>query len=276
MSFDSKNQGDVEFERSLVESAHSDAPPHDVRDALARFSGTLSATIPRQSSGGDFSGVHGQSSSTATGTLAKAAGARAVRGAAAKWLLLGAIGGSAVTAAVTVGRPGREANSPVPILDRQAPPSPRAPGAAPVPLPYPVSSAEAAPLSERRTASPATTSKWPFQVRARPIEHRAEAPHDQVVRPSVEDSSTLAAEVSLIDEARTAVMLGEHDEAVHIIERYHRDFPSGALAPDADVVALEAAAAKRDASEVARRAALFLSRYPSDPHAARVRWLAKH
>ena len=61
-----------------------------------------------------------------------------------------------------------------------------------------------------------------------------------------------------------------------MIERYHREFPDGALAPDADVVALEAVAAKRDQGETARRAALFLSRYPGDPHAARVRWLADY
>jgi TolA-binding protein len=84
----------------------------------------------------------------------------------------------------------------------------------------------------------------------------------------------LAAEVSWIDAARTASLDGNHDEAIRLIERYHRDFPKGALAPDADVVALEAVAAKRDRAEVARRSALFLSQYPSDPHAARVRGLA--
>jgi TolA-binding protein len=69
---------------------------------------------------------------------------------------------------------------------------------------------------------------------------------------------------------------GDNDESIRLIERYRQDFPKGALAPDADVVALEALAAKGDKAEVARRAALFLSRYPGDPHAARVRWLAEH
>jgi TolA-binding protein len=87
-------------------------------------------------------------------------------------------------------------------------------------------------------------------------------------------SSPLAAEVARIDAARTSNAVGDYDGTVQLVERYHRDFPSGALAPDADVVALEAVAAKRDRAETARRAALFLSRYPGDPHAARVKWLA--
>jgi outer membrane protein assembly factor BamD (BamD/ComL family) len=90
------------------------------------------------------------------------------------------------------------------------------------------------------------------------------------------DTLTLAAEVSRIDTARAANATGEYDEAIRLIQRYHRDFPDGALAPDADVVALEALAAKRDRGEIGRQAALFLSRYPADPHAARVRWLAEH
>ena len=90
------------------------------------------------------------------------------------------------------------------------------------------------------------------------------------------DASTLAAEVSRIDTARAANATGEYDEAIRLIQRYHRDFPEGALAPDADVVALEALAAKRDRGEIGRRAALFLARYPADPHAARVKWLAGH
>lgn len=40
------------------------------------------------------------------------------------------------------------------------------------------------------------------------------------------------------------------------------------------MVALEAVATKRDHAEVARRAALFLALYPTDPHAARVKSLA--
>ena len=69
--------------------------------------------------------------------------------------------------------------------------------------------------------------------------------------------------------------MGDHQEAIRLVDGYHHDFPSGALAAEADVVALEAAAAGRDEAEVARRAQRYLRRYPNDPHAARVRQLAK-
>jgi TolA-binding protein len=90
------------------------------------------------------------------------------------------------------------------------------------------------------------------------------------------EPSTLAAEVSRIDIARIAVASGDFDGAIRLIERYHGDFPEGALSPDADVVALEAAVGKHDRAEVAERARRFLTRYPNDPHAARVRWLTEH
>jgi outer membrane protein assembly factor BamD (BamD/ComL family) len=55
---------------------------------------------------------------------------------------------------------------------------------------------------------------------------------------------------------------------------YHRDFPSGTLAPDAEVVAIEALVDMKDRTTMARRAARFLALYPTDPHANRVKRLA--
>jgi hypothetical protein len=69
---------------------------------------------------------------------------------------------------------------------------------------------------------------------------------DQEATGQTGSDSTRSAEVSRIDAARTANAAGDYDETVWLVERYHRDFPDGALAPDADVVALEAVAAKRD------------------------------
>jgi TolA-binding protein len=114
----------------------------------------------------------------------------------------------------------------------------------------------------------------------RPQIEAAETPHPTSRAPSRKQRSarpivvsTLAAEVSRIDTARTAISVGDYEGAMQLIARYHADFPEGALAADADVVALEAATARGDRAEVARRAKDFLSRYPHDPHAARVRGL---
>jgi TolA-binding protein len=200
-----------------------------------------------------------------------------------KWLLLGALGGSIVTAGVIVQYRDGPPDSPKPVLDQEPPAAYAARAAPPVLMP----SHEPVATSESRTASALTLARYSGQERARPIHHqpglgrltqtastgdsKAEATNRRVANGSI-----LAAEVSRIDAARSASTGGANDEAIRLIERYHQDFPKGALAPDADVVALEAVAAKGDKAEITRRAALFLSRYPADPHAARVKWLATH
>ncbi|HWZ89226.1 MAG TPA: hypothetical protein VNW92_10260, partial [Polyangiaceae bacterium] len=88
-------------------------------------------------------------------------------------------------------------------------------------------------------------------------------------------SSTLGAQVALLDASRTAIAAGAFGEALRLTEQYQRDFPAGELTPDAEVVALEALAARGDRDELAVRAARFLARYPADPHAARVKALAE-
>jgi hypothetical protein len=281
MSFDRENQERTEFERSLLESARADAPPQDPEHAWARFAGALSLVVPGQAGAGQEAPV--SASATTAGTVAKLVSVRAARGAVVKWLLLGALGGSAVTAAVIAPRRDGKPDSPKPVLYQEPP----AADAAHVPLPVLIPSHEPVPTSESRTASPVMLAKHSDQGRARPIQHQPVFgrltqtafkgdSQERVTAPPGADLSTLAAEVSRIDAARRASAGSDNDESIRLIERYHQDFPKGALAPDADVVALEALAAKGDKAEVARRAALFLSRYPGDPHAARVRWLAEH
>jgi hypothetical protein len=273
---------DAEFERRLLDSARGDAPPEDARSAWARLS-SVSSSIPwgtRAGATGD--GGRRESEATANATVAGGRGwpaaARASRRASAKWLLLGVIGGSALTAAVMI-RSRREPTDP-----------PAALVAGTSGVPATVAHATDVPARAsgteipRATASDTATASAPIHPRhAGPRRARAtrdpvgsEVSADEPVEASAAESSTLSAEVSRIDAARTSNARGDYDQAIRRIERYHRDFPHGALAPDADVVALEAVAAKRDQAETARRAALFLSRYPGDPHTARVKWLEEH
>jgi len=271
MSFDRENRSDAEFERRLLESARKDGPAHSAQDAWARFADGLSLIAPNPSPG---SGGH---RAAAEATCATSVAKAAVRGVAMKWLFLGAIGGSAVTAVVVQHREGTP-NSPaverLPAVPRRTADEAHVPP----PVGNPVT------ILQPRIATSAPLAKRPGPARDRPQPHppnagrvsesltgEKETPIHAVVAPS----SVLAAEVARIDAARTASSNGKHDEAIRLIERYHLDFPDGALAPDADVVALEAVAAKHDRAEVARRAARFLSQYPGDPHAARVRGLAE-
>ena len=236
MSSATRSPADTAFERRLLESAREDAQPSDVEAAWARLAGGLGAVSL------DLGGAPVRLPTPVEATAGRTAFA-------ARWMLVGAIAGSGLTGALLMGRR----------------PSPAAP-----------------PAVERAVPPTAQTGSPPASVVQRPAAEEAPHPakhrlaHASVPAHRAAELSTLAAEVSRLDTARVAIVSGDYDEAMRLIARYHEDFPNGALAPDADVVALEAAAAKHDRAEVARRAASFLARYPNDPHTARVEWLAKH
>ena len=233
---------DANFARALLASARGDATPPDVPGAWARFAEALASAAPGP--------VGGRRSPAGDATRPVTPGGGGTRLGAVKWLVIGALAGAASTASVVV------RHRPVATV---APATATAPPAEPVP---PAVASGGTPTPPPRLAPAATGT--------------VRLGHGRDQREPVKSvpPSTLSAEVSRIDTARTASALGDTDEALRLIDRYHHDFPTGALSPDADVVALEAAAAGRDPSEVQRRAALFLARYPNDPHAARVRALA--
>ena len=279
-------QSDAEFERSLLQSAQDDAPPDDAQQAWARFAGTMNLVVSGTEPASGLYRANVPGDGTASANITHAAAIRAARVNAMKWLLLGALGGSGLTAAVLMERHAPKLGSsarPAAVaststIQVSSPPNrfepesrvgeqPTAPASEAVLSTTPRRHSAQAwtpsnPQSEHLTSATETASK----------NHPNETPGETLVAPS----STLAAEVSRLDAARTAIAAGAYDEAIRLVQRYHRDFPAGALSPDADVVAIEAEAAKPDQAAVARRAALFLARYPGDPHAARVKWLAEH
>jgi hypothetical protein len=229
------------FARRLLASARADAAPHDVTEAWTRFTARVGSLVPDPVS--DLGGPRAHVAAFAN---------RAARRAAVKWLLLGALGGGGLTAGLMV-----ERRPPAP--ERPAVESPAPPAAQAGDTVFPPATSEDRP---------------PAKTVPRAAAHRLArvgGPSRRAVEPS-----TLAAEVSRIDIARIAIASGDFDGAIRLIERYHDDFPEGALAPDAEVVALEAVVGKNDRAEVGQRARGFLARYPNDPHAARVRWLAQH
>ncbi len=252
---------DAAFARRLLDSARGDPQPGDAGEAWARFAGTLSALVPEARGN-----VGAPPASVGNGLPVSVAVSGAVGVArlpwftAVKWLMLGGIAGAGLTAGLPIElRP--------PVVER----------AVAEPTPTGALTDEPPPAFEatvdRRSVRPETDTEknvpraprhHPFRASA----FRASAPARAAVTPS-----TLAAEVSRIDDARAALAAGDPAESTRLIERYHDDFPSGALAPDADVVGLEAAAANHDRSEVVRGARRFLMRYPNDPHAARIRAL---
>jgi hypothetical protein len=66
---------------------------------------------------------------------------------------------------------------------------------------------------------------------------------------------------------------GAADEALNLLARYLRSFPKGKLVPDAEVMAIEAHAAKGDCARVVREVTRFLQRHPRAPQRTRVEQL---
>ncbi|MFL5306136.1 MAG: hypothetical protein ACJ8F1_13035 [Polyangia bacterium] len=250
------SSADQEFERALLASARADEPPADRRaeitdQAWARFSARAVAL-------GDV--LRGQSPRSESGRGAghgHVARTRTVSGAHWRWLLAGALGGSAVTAGLFALRP------PVQV------------GA------LAVGGAEASPPPARPAPTVAVPVPAPARIEQRPAIRRERRRNQQTGRASVDPSalaappSNLAAEVAALDAARAAATSGQLDQALALISRYHYDFPAGELAADAEVIAIEALDAKNDRAEMTRRASRFVEQHPDDPHAGRIKRLLR-
>ena len=241
---DHHGSNDERFERLLIDSARGDELPSNVDAAWDRFGAALNAA------GG-----------LAVGAAGAIAARRAQRWLAAKWLIWGALTGSALTALSL--RPSHEPHA----LQSAAAP-------AVIAVPAVANSARAAGIELEARHIPGTppgTTKP--KLRSAPARTFAASPsHGEAPAPP---HSTLAAQVSLLDTARSALAAGAYAEALSLAERYRTEFPNGELAPEAEVVAIEALVEQGERQPALERAARFLARYPGDPHSARVKWLVR-
>jgi hypothetical protein len=239
---DQHGSSDERFERLLLESAQSDELPSNVDAAWHKFDAAL----------------HGVSV-LAAGAAGALSARRAQHWLAAKWLIGGVLTGSALTALSLHAS-----------HEQHAQPSAALSAAIAVPAASNNTSAARIERTTPQPESPATTTaarSAPRSTRAgRPPSPSAAAP---------QRSSTLAAQVSMLDAARSALAAGAFAEALRLAERYRTDFPGGELAPEAEVVAIEALVERADRKAASERAARFLARYPGDPHTARVKWLVR-
>lgn len=266
-----ETEQELAFERQLLNSARSDAvPPAAVHAAWARFAG---ATAALAALSGGVNAARGIPAST-----------KAV--VAAKWLAIGALCGSSLTAVWLRSKPSalptpaalvpsssawraageltRASSTPAML---SAEPSPPAPGVLLAP------GITASPGVMRRGTDAGQTR---LRGERRPLESSASsAPlRDTRSAPAIARRSTLAAEVSLLDSARAASFAGAYRDALRRIDDYHQQFPTGELSADAEVVAIDALAAEHSALGV-ERARRFLERYPNDPHTAHVTSVAQ-
>jgi len=241
---------DEDFERRLLASARDDAPPPgNAEKALAAFlaSGPMVGPTPpsprpspvpppRPSLAPSRVGVvHGLVAGAVLGSV-MTLGLMEVMRAAPPALLV-----SRVSVHPTAPRP----------RDMVALPSARVAVSAPPPAPHGSSVGSALP------AGPA----------APPV----------VAPPASPDApkSRLGEEVAALDAARKKLAAHDADGALEALAAYEAAFPAGELGRDAEVVAVEALAAKGAHDEAKRRARVFLSRYPNDPHSPRMRAIAE-
>jgi hypothetical protein len=232
---------DEAFERALIGAARGETPSREATDAAwDRFALALSGAAA----------VGGAVAAGAAG--AKSAAAKA----ATKWAFIGAVGGSSVTAALFGFAP----------LHSAAPPAAAMASSTTTHVVASVPSG-VAPAHPPATESPPTAPTPRADVVApKPVlalRHRRRARTTQ--------ESNLAAEVSLLDAARTASSTGANDDALRLIDEYRSRFPAGELAVDAEVVAIDALVEKRDLESAAALGGRFLAQHPNDPHAAHVR-----
>jgi hypothetical protein len=98
-------------------------------------------------------------------------------------------------------------------------------------------------------------------------------PAERTVEPGSPSSSTLAAETSLLDEARNAIGANDLATARSRLNRYAHQFPRGTLRVEADVLLIEALFLQGESTRAVAIAEDLLRSDPTSTHASRVRYL---
>jgi len=300
------------FGRSLLASAHADAPTADGRARAARRLGVAAVLVAGAGAGTEATAV------------------AAVWKLAAVVLALGGVVGLALWQAPTAPPPQgmhgvpRDSETATPV--ERSGPSPAAIAPAPI-APSPSGPVASVPSAASSTTSPATrTPSHPARVvratpsvaaapavepappAAEPVPPAAEpsaveppaveppaaaepaaappvaeppapppvvepAPPATRPAPPAEPARRLAAEVALVDRARGELRAGNLAAALAALAAYHQQFPAGDLDAEAEVVTIETLIASHDLTQARARGIAFLARFPRSPLVQRVRSL---
>lgn len=286
-TYNPKELSEPDFERSLLDSAHADPLPQTVQIAWANFAGAMRLAASHVEPGSGLHTIEHPKKTVSRGGAEITQGTRAGVVKAAKWLIVGAIGGSALTARLlisrTAGAPSdlsRAAARLVPSVSAPSKGNSASLSTATAPTALVVTSDAKMVALHRPLVSHTKTPRR--STGANLLEQGVADGRTNLTPPSIDATSsqsltearksTLAAEVNRLDAARTAYRIGAYSESIRLVENYHREFPNGVLAPDADVVEIEALVGKQDRAAAARRARAFLARYPNDPHTTMVQY----
>ena len=242
------------LERALLASARADRPPEASR---RRVASALGLPIGGGIGGGAGASAAGSASSAAAGS----AGATATgSGLLAKWIAIALLGGAMTGAALfrlTGSRETRRGGE-----DRGAP-ALAATAATP--------DATAPDAGVTSDAAPTAVTGQPARARVRATAD-AGAPEAGVTRDATAPDA-LARELALLDEARAALAGGDARAGLYWVEEHSLAFPDGVLAPEAELLRVEARLLLGERARAARGARRFLARHPNSPLAPRAREL---
>jgi TolA-binding protein len=143
------------------------------------------------------------------------------------------------------------------------------PAAAPVPVAAKVSATTAARVPDGKpTPADVTPTAEPEPDRA-PIS--AVAVPKPLPRTPANTDSSLAAELSALEQARSAFLGHDYTQALRLLDDYAHRFPKQKLGSEATVLRIESLAGRGDRDSAARVGHDFLQNHPNGPYAQRVR-----
>ena len=148
-----------------------------------------------------------------------------------------------------------------PVIDRQVA----------APEPAPTSAPAHSPRPAHRPLQP-TVAPPPAEEPA-PAEETA--PAEPPVNAAAGPASHLREEIELVRSARQALRAGRASQALQILDESRRRFPSAALEQERERLTIEALSASGRTAEASARAAAFLRKFPTSPHAKEIHELAR-
>jgi hypothetical protein len=242
-TFDDNDQA---FDQRLLGAGRAEALPHERTEAaLLRFSTGLAALQGGLVGAALAPPVAAANGSTWSRFLSTA-----------KWVALGAVAGGVATF----------------LWVQHA--GPRSPSSAPATPSVIERAAAAAAISQPRAAMP---SEQPAAL-VPPADSQTPRAARATAAPSArhaKTSSDLAAEVAALDGVRTALAIGAWSDAEQQLNRYRRNFATGALRTEAEVLTIETLRAQGRQEAAAGAAQRFIAQHPRDPQVARVRALTE-
>ena len=276
----------------LLEAGRSDLPASDTVDALeARIVpllvGLPSTFPPPAGAGAGTAGTTGAAGAAGTTGAAGAAGTTAGAAGAAGTTAGAAVAGGAsaaklVTAAVVAAAIGAgtwslatEPTQPIAgpparsDTTSEAPPIPRAAERSPA-SPARVEPQPSTPAEPERAAPERAAPERVAPERVAPS--LRSAPPSRTTHASAESSPPPETEAALLSRAQAALASSPHD-ALTLTREHERTFMNGMLAPEREVIAIDALLRLGRSSEARARADRFLARSPHSAHARRVRVL---